>query len=162
MVLSPSNEFVRPGQGDLIEHAFNIFGEQQETMCEVGFAKFCKCTHKIQGPTTSAIFSSVVQDKAKGMNLNEFKTALGLLVSSGEHCTNSKAAAKKILKSSAQGSGRVLPESRRAQKENLPAAASATNQIEERLPSSATRQSARKLSRTIRWCPADLDSSLDA
>jgi len=65
---------------EIIEQTFSVFCGTHETMDEAGFAKFCESIKSVPASDARAIFCTVVPSVHSGMDLREFKAALGLLV----------------------------------------------------------------------------------
>jgi hypothetical protein len=153
-------------------------------MDEVGFARFCESCKKVPALDASIVFSTVVQNvNNSGMSLTEFKAALALLVSFGKQSMEAKCAIEKPAETPIRSgvvatasrpnqkvsSRRVLCESNRKESENdfeKPASTLrwsplAVSEMEDSLPRS-TRRSVRRRSRTIRWCPADVEDDLSS
>jgi len=69
---------------EIIEQTFNVFCGPQQIMDKTGFAKFCESSKKVAASDAMIIFSAVVQNVHSGMDLSEFKAALGVLVNFGK------------------------------------------------------------------------------
>jgi len=65
---------------EIIEQTFNVFCGPQQTMDQVGFAKFCESSKRALVSDADVVYNTVVDNVHIGMELSEFKAALGLLV----------------------------------------------------------------------------------
>lgn len=88
---------------EIIEQTFGVFCGAHDTMNEAGFAKFCQSSKSVPAADARAIYCAVVPNVHSGMDLNEFKAALGLLVNDGRTCcsrTDGELPADRSFKSS--------------------------------------------------------------
>jgi len=65
---------------EIIEQTFNVFCNHCVSMDIVSFVKFCGSCKRVCESDASAIFFAVVRNVHDGMDLDEFKDALSLLV----------------------------------------------------------------------------------
>jgi hypothetical protein len=154
---------------EIIEHTFNVFCGHQQTMDEVGFAKFCESSKRVIASDASIIFTNVVQNVHNGMDLNEFKAALGLLVNfsktGGNRTPVEKIANGAIRPARPSSRGKVRVSTSGAEPKITAstfrwsplAIVESVEDIKESRLETVERQKARKASRTIRWCPAEVD-----
>lgn len=154
---------------EMIEETFNVFSGFEQTMDEIGFTKFCECSKRVVPSEARIIFSAVVQNVHIGMDLKEFKDALNLLVASSKRGIEKRAASERgSLK--AVNPARQRSTMMREFKENR-----RTSNVDQELVKTPSTfrwspldlgdsikpvnddKSKEPPSRTIRWCPADLE-----
>jgi len=150
---------------DIIEETFNVFCGQEQSMDEDRFAKFCESTKHVLAADARAIFSIVVTHGNQGMDLSDFKVALGLLVNfSKQGRPQPPSKAPQVPKHKAKTCGLQQPrEDRRGSRSasfSWSALVDKSKDTEEKPPHApmpVARPLARHMSRTIRWCPVELD-----
>lgn len=76
--LESPEKLARPKE--IIEQTFNVFCGSHMTMDMVAFAKFCESSKRVPTSDANLIFSAAVRNVHLGMELSDFKVALGLLV----------------------------------------------------------------------------------
>jgi hypothetical protein len=181
MVFAAEEKLVRPQlqPKEIIEHTFRVFCGQQQTMDEVGFARFCESCKNVSANDASIVFATVVHNaNNKGMNLTEFKAALALLVSFGKQSgeenssieTPAKTPTRSVNATKASRPGQILSprgvlceRNRKESETDFEKPAStfrwpppAVSETEVSVPRRA-KPLARRGSRTIRWCPAEME-----
>lgn len=109
-------------------------------MSELGFVNFCESSNKVRAADAKAIYYLAVRNVNAGMDLSTFKAALALLVNSGK---GERDPTLLVAQASSQP--------RRSRSESEESVVSA---------SSSTRLQSRRVSRTIRWCPAAFDDDI--
>jgi len=152
---------------EIIEQTFNVFCGPQQTMDKVGFAKFCESSKRALVSDADVIFFTVVNNAHNGMELSEFKAALGLLVNAGKvarSCTDRKSVSesKEVRKpvrqrSTARKSSLENHSKNKRVDISLKSKTSSPfrwSPLDISHPSTRGQESP---SRTIRWCPADLE-----
>lgn len=159
---------------EIIAQTFDVFCGPEQTMDTLGFAKFCESSKRVVASDANIIFSAVVHDAHYGMDLTEFKAALGLLVNikkaggcpdreSSSECFE-VAAVDEVIKPARQ-----ISMGRRSSLENHSQNTTVGLKTKLKDPSSFRWSpldivdpinGGRPLdspSRTIRWCPAELE-----
>jgi hypothetical protein len=127
-------------------------------MDEAGFAHFCESSQKVSPHEASIVFSTVVQNVDRQMDLNDFKAALGILVRRDTQGTKKHDSIENIAIGLRSGRQNRSPnkfvsfESKKTSGRDGFEVPSKTHQL-----SRVARSSARKVSRTIRWCPEMFD-----
>jgi hypothetical protein len=160
---------------EIIEQTFNVFSGPQQTMDQSGFARFCESSKRVVASDANAIFCTVVQNSHSGMDLHEFKAALGLLVNVNrktgscdspheeKRCLGECVEAREVVKPARQvSSGRrksCLENHSKNKAVGLKPKHSSTfrwSPLDVAEPISGV-QDTLSPSRTIRWCPAELE-----
>jgi hypothetical protein len=143
----------------IIEKTFNVFCGHEPAMDQVRFAEFCESSKRIPATGAHLIFTAVVRDREKGMELDEFKQALTLLLEPG--CSSHrKQAESKDGKRPRDHIQAACPEAESSPTFCWNSAEFRNCIYEEEEESCLTKQSraaGKKKTRTIRWSPVPLE-----
>jgi hypothetical protein len=140
---------------EIIERTFDVFCGLQQTMDIVGFAKFCASSKRVLASEADDIFSAVVQNAHRGMELSEFKDALTLLVDVGSKVQSHPGTERKPL---SERNHRASPKAVKPARKSLAGQRKSTGQKPEGSHHCDAKSEARPI---FRWSPLDIGDSID-